>query len=448
MNMRTFCLVLGLCAGPLLAEPVPEIGEPNLRMTPTVKVFRAVRDSVVNVNTTQTVRQRFGFFNDDPFFRRFFGGPGVERERTSLGSGFIIHADGYIVTNAHVVDGADSVEVRLGDKTQLPARVLASDADHDLAVLRIDVPEGRTLEPVALGTSQDLMPGEPVIAIGNPMGYEHSVTTGIISALNRPLPLRRDHELQHMIQTDTPINPGNSGGPLLNAYGQVIGINTAIRGDAQNIGFAIPVDDLRKLIFDLLSPLALNRVDLGGRVVEKASIAPPANVAVQLQWQPDGEDVEPRPFDRINGQPVANIFDACIRLLQIKPGQTATLTQGDASFTLTARAPKISDAQRLAQAMMGLTPRELTSADRARLRIDFAGGLLVDSVARGGPAARAGLQPGDMIVQLGRYRIADLQDLAVLLDNAKGGMQADVYVVRQGRLGRVRIRLASGGSKI
>ena len=271
------------------AEPV------NLRRTPVVEVFETNRDAVVNINTTQTVRQRFGMFPDrfmdDPLFRRFFRGRTFERDvkRRSLGSGFIVHAAGYIVTNAHVVDRADEVDVILADGSELEAEVLASDAEQDLAIIKIAPAEGRELPTVELGTSSDLLVGEPVVAIGNPLGYQHTVTSGIISALDRTLPLTEQWQIAGLIQADAPINPGNSGGPLLNAYGQVIGITTAIRGDAQNIGFAIPVATLRRMIPELLSPLAINRVDLGGQVVEEVTIEPPAEVSVSLRWK-TGDD--------------------------------------------------------------------------------------------------------------------------------------------------------------
>ncbi len=440
--MKIRILMIALLLMGMVALPQVATGQDvNLRETPTVKVVKRVRDAVVNINTTQTVRQPFGPFGNDPFFRRFYRGPMIERERTSLGSGFILHADGYIVTNAHVVTSADEVEVKLNNGSILPARVLAADAEHDLAVLRVDVPEGVKLQPVELGDSSDLMPGEPVIAIGNPLGYEHSVTTGIISATNRPLRVSRRLELTDLIQTDTPINPGNSGGPLLNAYGQVIGINSAIRGDAQNIGFAIPVNRMRELITELLSPLAVNRVDLGGQVIEHRTLLPPSTVKVTLKWQSSDKTQAPVPFDRIDGHPVANIVEAYVKLLSCSPGKTVTLSQGASKVELVAKVPPISNAQRLAQDILGLTPRELTAADRARLKLATAKGVLIGSVDRGGPAQQAGLRKGDLIVQLGRYRIADMSDLAVLLGVIRRDAVGDIYVMRNGRLGRVRIKI-------
>ncbi len=417
----------------------------NLRRTAVVNVVEACRDAVVNVNTTTTIRQRFGPWDDDPFFRQFFGRP-LERDvqRRSLGSGFIIHAAGYVVTNAHVVQDADQVQVNLADDKTLDAKVLVCDLEHDLAVLKIDPPPDEKLQAVTLGDSSDLMQGEPVIAIGNPLGYHHSISAGIVSATGRPLQVDPQHTLEGLIQTDAPINPGNSGGPLLNAYGQVIGINTAIRGDAQNIGFAIPVNNLRQLLPQLLSPLAISRVELGGELYEQHTITPPAHIETQLFWL-DDKVARPAPVTAINGKPVHDIVEATVALLAIKPGDHIELSSDQGkSFTLEARAPQISDAQRLAQSILGLTPRAITAADRAKLKLGSATGLLIESVESRGPAAQAGLRQGDVLVQLGRYRLESLADLAALLSKVRGGEQADVYVIRDQQLGRARLQLRGG----
>ncbi|MBI1368519.1 MAG: trypsin-like serine protease [Planctomycetes bacterium] len=428
---------LGCIAGVATAQDAA-----NLRITPTVRVFQSNRDSVVNVNTTQIVRQRFGMLGDDPFFRLFNIAP-MERDvkRTSLGSGFIVHAEGYIVTNAHVVEGADDVEVILSNQTHLKARVLASDPTQDLAVLKVDPPKDMTLKPVTLGDSSDLMIGEPVVAIGNPLGYEHSVTAGIISAANRDLQVTQDWKLEGLIQTDASINPGNSGGPLLNAYGQVIGITSAIRSDAQNIGFAIPVDRLRMLIPDLLSPLAVKQIDLGGQITEVRHIDPPATIRTELHWQTPGEAGPGRLVRAINGHPVSNIVDACVELLRAEVGQKIQLTDDQVPFEITAQRAAPSDAQRLARAMIGVEVREPTAGDRARLKLGRVAGVLITDVQNGSPADKAGLEPGDVIVQLGRHRIDTLDSLAVLMTRAGAGAQADIYIVRRGQLGRTRLTL-------
>ncbi|MBD2395554.1 trypsin-like peptidase domain-containing protein [Cyanobacterium aponinum FACHB-4101] len=218
-------------------------------------VARAVEktgNSVVRIDTEKTVTRSFDPFFDDPFFRQFFGDQfrnAVPRERvvTGLGSGFIIDNNGVILTNAHVVSGADRVTVTLKDGRSFQGEVKGADEVTDLAVVKIN-PQGQSLPVASLGNSDQVKVGDWAIAVGNPVGLDNTVTLGIISTLNRPssevgiLDKRID-----FLQTDAAINPGNSGGPLLNSQGEVIGINTAIRADAMGIGFAIPINKAKQL---------------------------------------------------------------------------------------------------------------------------------------------------------------------------------------------------------
>src|SRR5207302_406273 len=242
----------------------------NLRRTVTVDVVRKTKDAVVYISTTKLART--SPFGDDPFFRQFFQ---QNVQVQSLGSGFVIHADGYVVTNNHVIDRAREITVELSDGRKLGAELLAADPDADLAILKIK--SDKPLPYLELGDSSDLMIGEPVIAVGNPLGYSHSVSTGIVSAIHRSLG-DATVKLEDLIQTDAAINPGNSGGPLLNAYGQVIGINTAIRGDAQNIGFAIQINRMRDLIPELMNPAQASKIDLPLKLKEERKLTQPPTV--------------------------------------------------------------------------------------------------------------------------------------------------------------------------
>ncbi|MGA9350682.1 MAG: trypsin-like peptidase domain-containing protein [Anaerolineae bacterium] len=178
----------------------------------------------------------------------FFWGP-IPQEGT--GSGFVIDSKGHIVTNNHVIEGADEVHVTLADGTRVPAEIVGTDPYNDLAVIKIDVPPDK-LYPVELGSSVDLRVGQRAIAIGNPFGLDRTLTTGVISSLGRPLEVENGQVIYNVIQTDAAINPGNSGGPLLDSRGRVIGVNTAIRTGAENIGFAIPVDTVKRVVPELI----------------------------------------------------------------------------------------------------------------------------------------------------------------------------------------------------
>ncbi len=230
---------------------------PSERENAVVKVFRAVSPAVVSIRAVpvpRAYRNPFYRFPANPFIKDFFRDFGIETGReeypeASLGSGVIIDSRGHILTNEHVVMNTVAVLVQLEDGTEYEAEVIGSDVRSDLAVLRI---EARSALPcLEMGHSEDLMIGETVIAIGNPFGLGHTLTTGVISSLHRTLRLD-DRVYQDLIQADACINPGNSGGPLLNIKGELVGITTAIYQKAQGIGFAIPIDRARRIVDDLI----------------------------------------------------------------------------------------------------------------------------------------------------------------------------------------------------
>lgn len=224
--------------------------------------------AVVRINSARTVvsRRRSGVF-DDPFFREFFGDMGVpnqpsqRRVENGTGSGFILDANGTIVTNAHVVEGADQVTVTFKDGRELRGEVVGEDPLTDVAVIKV---EASNLPTVTVGNSDVLRPGEWAIAIGNPLGLDNTVTAGIISATGRTsAQIRVPDKRVEFIQTDAAINPGNSGGPLLNERGEVIGVNTAIIGNAQGLGFAIPINKARAIANELVAKGRIDHAYLG-----------------------------------------------------------------------------------------------------------------------------------------------------------------------------------------
>jgi len=223
-----------------------------------------ISPAVVNINTVVEKEVAYDPFWSDPFFRRFFGGqlelPGTQIQQ-GIGTGFIISSDGYIITNEHVVASAKKISVTImGISEPVPAQVVGSDHDLDLAVLKVNA--GKELPAVTLGDSSALRVGEWVVAIGNPYGLDHTVTVGVVSALGRPVTIE-DRLYRNLIQTDAAINPGNSGGPLLNLAGQVIGINTAVNAQAQGIGFAIPINTAKEVLDELINKGKISRPWLG-----------------------------------------------------------------------------------------------------------------------------------------------------------------------------------------
>ncbi|MBR0256109.1 MAG: trypsin-like peptidase domain-containing protein, partial [Synergistaceae bacterium] len=226
---------------------------------PVVPIVKRASPAVVNIDVEKTARRSVTPFpfDDDPFFKRFFGDSFKEFSRSvpmkGRGSGFIVSEEGLILTNNHVVDGVDKITVSLqladGSKKTYPAVIKGHDRDYDLAVIKIE--PDRSLPVLELGDSDALEVGEFVVAIGNPYGFEHSVTAGVISAKNRSIHAH-DVNFDDFLQTDAAINPGNSGGPLLDMNGKVIGINTAIIPYAQGLGFAIPVNKAKEIMGQLV----------------------------------------------------------------------------------------------------------------------------------------------------------------------------------------------------
>jgi serine protease Do len=400
----------------------------NLRRTVVVDVVQRTKDAVVNISAEKIVTERLSPFGGNPFWEGF-AGPTVRRRANSLGSGFIIHEDGYVVTNNHVIDRASKITVELADGRKLPAEVVSSDTEADLAILRIADP--KPLPVLELGDSSDLMIGEPAIAVGNPLGYSHTVSTGIVSALHRDLG-EGDSGMKDLIQTDAAINPGNSGGPLLNAYGQVIGINTAVRTDAQNIGFAIAVDRLRDLIPALMNPAQANKVDVQVRLREQRSLTPPATVNCQVVSADDPDRV----VRTINGRTPRNIVDAYAVLLRAKLGQRISIAWSDGRRqAVVARAVPLPEAAVQARHRLGVTVEEVTPALARQDNLAVEDGLLVKAVAPDSVAERAGIRPGDVIVRLGRYPVAKLQDLSALVPALPETGRVAIVVYRQNQLG-------------
>jgi serine protease Do len=390
-------------------QPIPSTVGAS-RRTPVVVVAHNTLPAVVNIQTEATMTRR----EVDPFLDPFgfFGGRDRAYTTQSLGSGFVWSADGIIVTNNHVVEGASRITVNFNDGQQLAAKLIGVDPDSDLAVLRVDA---RGLPTAPVGTSADLLIGESVVAVGNPFGLSGSVTTGVVSALGRSVPSKEQgRTFTDFIQTDASINPGNSGGPLLNIEGKVIGINTAVYANAQGIGFAIPVDRARKVVQDLLRYGAVHSAWIGAVT---ATVTP--------------EEAKRLNIRATRGALVARIFAG-------SPAATAGLRTGDVitavgdrpvdsreSFsTLTATIPsgqpvalKIirSGSEQTVQVRPSEPPPNLGLRildEIAGLRVaDQSRSVVIDQVTRGSRSDNIGLAPGDFIVGINGAEVRSVKAL-------------------------------------
>lgn len=400
----------------------------NLRHTVVVDVVQKTKDAVVKIAADRVVH----LLNMDPLYQDF--GRVRDIPTTTLGSGFIVQRDGYVVTNNHVIDRAMEIWVELSDGRRLKAEIIGADPRADLAVLRVH--SSQPLPTIEMGESSDLMIGEPVVAVGNPFGYSHSVSTGIVSALHRDLRDDENHEsLTNLIQTDAAINPGNSGGPLLNAYGQVIGINTAIRSNAQNIGFAIPIDNLRDLIPTLMNPATAEKVEVPLRLTERRTITPPATIDAQVM---DGDTV----VRKIGGQPVHNIVDAYALLLQAKVGEKFDVVTNQGTRTIAAGpTTSVSDPAAVARRRLGIGVQSLTPQLADQMGLATSNGVLVSRVLRDSPAANADVAAGDIVFQLGSVHVHSMESLGIALQHLPANGPVQIGVIRGNRIGYGFIKL-------
>ncbi len=402
--------------------------------------------AVVNIATQGRVRAQNPLM-EDPFFRRFFNMPNMPQERrtTSAGSGVIVDAKlGYVLTNAHVVRNAEQIEVTLNDGRTLEAELVGMDADVDLAVLKVPA-EGLTQMPVA--DSSTLRVGDFVVAIGNPFSLGHTVTSGIVSALGRT-GLRMDG-YENYIQTDASINPGNSGGALVNLRGELVGINTAIiapAGGNVGIGFAIPTEMTSNIMAQLIEhgevrrgSLGINIQDLTAELAEAFGVNKDQRGVVITHVLEDSaaEDAGLQAGDVVvaaDGRPVRRVADLRNKVGMSPVGDKVSLTvvrdgkQREITAVIRETTLTTSDGGVLSRYLQGASIRNLRQGELNHADT----GVLVEDVEPGSPAARAGIRPGDVIINANRQDVADLdqlkaaipdKDAAILLRlNRNGGM--------------------------
>ena len=410
------------------AQAVTPVGVPNT----FADLSERVSPGVVNISTKKTITAHsLEDFFPFPFQQDPFGAPPGERKQQvpSLGTGFVISSDGYIVTNNHVIEDVDSITVRFADGKEIPAEIVGRDPKTDIALIRVKT--DTQLFALPLGDSDVVRPGEWVVAVGNPFGLEHTVTAGIVSAKHRNI----DQGMyDDYIQTDAAINPGNSGGPLINLSGEVIGINTAINPRANTIGFAVPINMAKDILPQLRADGRVTRGWLGV-VIQKITpeIAEEfdlddAKGALVSKVMPDGPaakaGIQQRDVIReFDGQPIDDFddlprlvartpVDKKVSVVLVREGKRKTLQtvvgQLDEPEITRASAPKPSEGA----SAFGLSVQNLTPELAQQLGLESgAGGVVVAGVEPGGPAGEAGLRRGDVIVEVDRHEVNDTRDL-------------------------------------
>ena len=423
-------------------DPIPSKSDfPSLS-----SIVSKVAPAVVNISTVRVVRGPgpvfkyfFGPFEEgDPFkefFERFFGDiPQREFRQKSLGSGFIISKDGYILTNNHVVEKATEIRVRLLNKEQFKAKVIGRDPKTDIALIKIKA--NHSLSAATLGDSDALRVGDWVIAIGNPFGLGHTVTVGIISAKERIIGAG---PYDNFLQTDAAINPGNSGGPLVNLEGKVVGINTAIVAQAQGIGFAIPINMAKYILSQLKERGKVMRGWLGVMIQE---VTPEIAHALGLKEVKGAlvADVTPgSPADKAdirrgdviieyNGKKIEEMNELPRLVANTPVGKSVPIKiwRNGKIKQLTVKVGELEEKvakgeRRYAPQDLGLKVEELTPYLAQRLGVKRIHGVIITYVVPGSPAHEAGLSRGDIILKINRHPIEDLNDYQEVINSAKPG---------------------------
>jgi serine protease Do len=423
-----------------------------------------VSPAVVNVSATRTAPDASlnGLTEDElpEILRRHFGipggpgGPRVPRDQTSLGTGFVISADGYVLTNHHVVDGADEVVLRFTDRRELVAKVIGSDPESDVALLKVDA---SGLATIPLGDSDALKSGQWVVAIGSPFGFDHSVTAGVVSAIGRTSQMTGQQYVP-FIQTDVAINQGNSGGPLLNTAGEVVGINSQIfsnTGGFMGVSFAIPIEVAMNSVEQLKGKGYVSRGLLGvgiqevTRQVAQSLGLPRPGGALVNNFSPDSaaEKAGVRLGDVItafNGREIARSADLPPLVGATAPGSRATLTvfrDGKALDLKVTVGELPRDPQRQAAASnpdaaagnpLGLVMTDLTAEQRAELELDGDEGVLLQRIV-GAPGQRAGLQAGDVVLMVGRVKVGSAAAFNAAVKAVKAGEPVMLLIRREGQ---------------
>jgi serine protease Do len=425
----------------------------SIRQTPTVRAIKKARPCVVNIHGQKIVQ--------DPTLNGS-GRSSTAKPVNGMGTGVIIDPRGYVITNYHVVEDVPHLKVTLDSGEETTAELVAARIRNDLALIKIHT--NTQLPTITRGTSEDLMVGESVIAIGNAYGYVHTTTEGIISALHRDIPVNETQEYLDLIQISAGINPGNSGGPLLNIQGDIIGINVAVRVGAQQIAFAIPIDQVIETVTSMVDEHNEERLMLGMRTgggprdgdgIFIASVS--ANSLAAREGLQIGDRVV-----RVGSMPVDDKLDLALALIEGRPGQSEAfeivrdgnryelvlqMTEGNGSG--------LSAEQKIWQ-VVGIQAQPIGTAAlqriNSRMRTPYKGGLYVTNVRPGSAAAAQGIENGDVLLGIHGWQTPTQNDLAAILDHpaVRRGPNAKFYIIRQEQTlyGHMQLAAQDGGPTV
>lgn len=413
------------------------------RRTPLVDAVQKVRNAVVNIHSEKTAPRKDTVYDN-----------GSDRKVNGMGSGIVIDERGYIVTNHHVVHQVDALRVTLADGSTYAASVVSFDRNKDLAIIKINAT--RPLQVMPVGTSSDVMLAESVFAVGNAFGYEHSVTSGIVSALSRDVEVNEDQSYERLIQTDASINPGNSGGPLLNLDGEVVGINVAIRSGAQRIGFAIPIDDARRAIAKLMSVQQLAGVTHG--IMGQDSKTRELHKLMVTGTYPGGPAakaglVSGDEIMRVGATKISDGVDLERAFIGKRAGETvnvayrrdgsehsASLVVGRAAMSVKTVSQRTAITSRTSNdrvwTRLGLRLAPISRADHQVLAPRYRGGMRVAAVRPGSSSHQSRIQVGDVLLGLEGYETLNADNMNYVMDDCEKQhtTSLEFYVFRGGKL--------------
>lgn len=427
--------------------------------SPVENVVEACAEAVVKIDVVSTqAYSPFDSFTEE-FFKRFFGEiPETQRKRETLGSGFIFSKDGYILTNEHVVTSADQIKVTLLNGDEYEAKYIGGDKELDIAVIKID-PGEKELPILEIGDSDNISIGEWAVAIGNPLGFQHTVTVGVISAKGRQIQKPSgEGYYSNLIQTDASINPGNSGGPLLNIHGQVVGINTAIVSSQYGsaLGFAIPINLAMRFVDQLIKTGMVEKAYLGvyGRTVDESTAK---SIGLRVESGALVTDViADSPADKaglktqdviikVNDLGIETFEELVAVVHSYPPESTVELTVNRFGEEITVEV-KLGhqndeegklDEERYEDNRMGMVVGNIFPEDRERLSIpDEINGVIIREILSNNYASKLGLQKDDIIIKISingqQLQVNKLQDYKEIVENVEQGDYVAVFIYRQG----------------